>query len=137
MTRIFALAATLVLAAWAPPRGTEAPDVGDDAPRVITVQMVDKGSTQWRFEPSEIQVRPGDVVRFVQTDIASHNVQFKAVPSGAKLGVVVMGPFMIQKGDVYEVEIDERFAPGLYKYVCTPHEPLGMVAQIEVVPGDR
>ena len=137
MTRMIALAVTLVLVAWAPPQGTEAPDVGDDPPRVITVQMVDKGSTQWRFEPSEIQVRLGDVVRFVQADVAPHNVQFKDVPADAQLGAAIMGPFMIQKGDVYEVEIDERFVPGLYKYVCTPHEPLGMVAQIEVVPGDR
>ena len=137
MTRMIALAVTLVLVAWAPPGQKEAPDVGDDPPRVITVQMVDKGSTQWRFEPSEIQVRRGDVVRFVQADVAPHNVQFKDVPADAQLGVAIMGPFMIQKGDVYEVEIDERFVPGLYKYVCTPHEPLGMVAQIEVVPGDR
>ena len=32
----------------------------------------------------------------------------------------------------YEVTIDDRFAPGTHKYVCTPHEIMDMVGTITV-----
>ena len=106
-----------------------------DAPRVLEVLMVDKGGGQWRFEPSEIVVRGGDVVRFVQADIVPHNVQFKKIPDGSDLGASLMGPFLLQKGDVYDVTIDDRFAPGVHEFVCTPHEMMGMVGSLDVEPG--
>jgi len=135
MKRTIALAGVLLLTAWIPPTPVVSGATERPQPRVVEIHMVDKGSAQWRFEPASVQVRTGDVIRFVQDDIAPHNVQFKDVPSGAKLGpMVVMGPFLILKGSTYEIEVDERFAPGLYKYACTPHEPLGMKAEIEVLP---
>ncbi len=106
-------------------------------PRVIEVRMIDAGGGQWRFEPADIEVQPGDVVRFVQDDIAPHNVEFKDVPSGTDLGDARMGPFLLRKGDTYEVAIDDRFALGEHKYVCTPHAPLGMVGTINVVAAAR
>ncbi len=44
-----------------------------------------------------------------------------------------MGPFLTVKGQVYEVVIDGRFAEGAYRYVCTPHEAMGMKGAITVV----
>lgn len=100
---------------------------------VIEVQMKDVGGGQWRFEPSAILVHPGDTVRFVQADIVPHNVQFKGQPKGAKLGKAQMGPFLLTKGETYDLIIDDRFVPGVYQFVCTPHEMLGMKGTLEVI----
>jgi plastocyanin len=43
-----------------------------------------------------------------------------------------MGPFLLATGETYEVVIDDRFKPGTHKYVCTPHELMGMVGTITV-----
>lgn len=99
---------------------------------VHEIRMIDTGGSTWRFEPAKIEVHRGDVVRFIQDDVVPHNVEFKDTPAGAELGSAVMGPFLLEKGATYEVRIDERFAPGTYDYVCTPHAPLGMVATLEV-----
>ncbi len=100
--------------------------------RVVVVKMVDKSTAQWRFEPATVTVRPGDTIRWIQEDIVPHNVEFRDVPESASLGDATMGPYVIAKGDVYELEIDQRFVDGLYNYVCTPHEPLGMRASFTV-----
>lgn len=102
---------------------------------VIEVRTVDKGGGKWAFEPSAIKAHIGDTVRFVQSDIVPHNVQFKSTPRGAKLGVAVMGPFLLVKGDTYDLVIDDRFVPGTYAFVCTPHEMMGMKGSLEVVTG--
>jgi plastocyanin len=104
-------------------------------PRVLEVLMVDKGGGQWRFEPAQIAVQHGDVVRFVQADVVPHNVQLKETPDGTDLGSAHMGSFLLQKGDVYDVTIDDRFAPGVHQFVCTPHEAMGMVGRLDVQPG--
>jgi len=134
MQTLVPLFGAVVLGAWtAPPTAAPAPLHDYRVPVVVEVRMVDAGGGQWRFEPATIDVHPGDVVRFVQDDVAPHNVQFKDVPSGSDLGAAVMGPFLLQKGETYELAIDERFAFGDHAYVCTPHEPLGMVGTINVV----
>ena len=101
--------------------------------RIVTVSMLDKSTAQWRFEPDNITVRPGDTIRWVQDDIVPHNVEFKSVPSGADLGDAMLGPFLFTKGEAYELVVDERFADGTYEYSCTPHDPLGMKATLTVV----
>lgn len=102
------------------------------APQVIEVHLVDKGGGQWRFEPAAIEAAPGDMIRFIQDDIVPHNVEFKQVPSGAKLGAAKMGPFLLEQGATYDLAIDGRFPPGEYAFVCTPHEMMGMKATLTV-----
>ncbi len=138
MKLIFAIVGALTFGAWAPAPAPTTPNATDDLqPRVVVIHMVDKGSAQWRFEPAKVQVRRGDVLRFVQDDIAPHNVQFKDTPDGAQLEpTTIMGPFLIQKGSTYEIQMDDRFPPGVYKFACTPHEPLGMVGEFEVIESD-
>ncbi len=131
-TTLLALS-VLSLVAWIPGPTEGSVQGPEDAPDVVEIRMVDKGGGQWRFEPAEVEVVIGQTVRFIMDDIIPHNVQFKDMPDGADLGSLVMGPFLIQKGDTYEVEVDGRFALGSYEYVCTPHEPLGMVASMTVV----
>jgi len=126
-----------VLALWPTPalraRSVTHPTIPNG--HVIEVQLVDKGGGKWAFEPSELRAQQGDTIRFVQDDIVPHNVQFKSVPSGANLGAAMMGPFLLKKGDTYDLAIDGRFVPGTYGFVCTPHETMGMKGTLEVVSG--
>ncbi|MCH8246121.1 MAG: hypothetical protein IH951_06910 [Bacteroidetes bacterium] len=103
-----------------------------DTDNIIVVKMIEKSASVWRFEPADITVRFGDVIRFVQEDIMPHNVEFKSFPDAAKIDEIRMGRFLLTKGDVYEIKVDERFEIGLYNYICTPHASLGMVGTITV-----
>jgi len=124
-------ASLLVLPAPLTPVQTEgAPP--DGTPPVVEVHLVDKGGGQWRFEPAAIQAHPGDVIRFIQDDVVPHNVEFKATPAGAQLGSAKMGPFLLSKGDTYELNIDGRFVAGEYSFACTPHEVMGMKATLVI-----
>ena len=107
----------------------------DDGPQVVTVRMVDKSATDYVFEPADITVAPGTVIQFVLTGTIPHNVEFKDVPDGTDLGDAKLGPFLLTKGDAYEITIDDRFALGKHKYVCTPHEMMGMKGTITVQNG--
>lgn len=129
---LFAFSA-LVLAAAVVFTATEACAQAASAPQTVIVKMVDKSAGQWRFEPSEVDVRQGDTVRFVLDDVVPHNVEFKKVPQGTKLGDARVGPFLLKKGQTYDVVIDDRFAKGVHEYVCTPHEPMGMKGTITVL----
>ena len=107
----------------------------DDGPQIVTVRMVDKSATQYVFEPADITVAPGTVVRFELTGFIPHNVEFKDVPAGTDLGDARFGPFLLTKGATYEIAIDERFVAGTHEYVCTPHEMMGMKGTITVLDG--
>jgi plastocyanin len=98
----------------------------------IVVRMVDISATEFKFEPAEITVRPGDVVQFVQAGAMPHNVQFKDGPAGSDLSSLLMGPFLTQPGETYDVVIDERFTAGSHPFVCTPHELMGMKGTLTV-----
>jgi plastocyanin len=101
-------------------------------PRVVVVKLVDISPTEYRFQPSDVTVAPGDTVRFEQMTPMPHNVEFREVPAGTKLGPAQMGPFLTKAGEVYVLAIDSRFAPGLHRFVCTPHETLGMKGTLTV-----
>jgi len=101
-------------------------------PETIIVKMVDKSPTEYVFEPAAITARPGDVIQFVQTGVMPHNVQFKEGPAGTTFGEIQMGPFLTQPNETYEVTIGDKFANGVHKFVCTPHEFMGMTGTLTV-----
>ncbi len=140
----WAVVPAAVLALAVLPASVPAPEPGDP-PRTIEVELVDFG-----FEPSRVAVRPGDRVRFVQSTVTPHNVEFRNLPDGAALSdetlpmvsgeIAVggpspaprMGPYLLAQGAVYEVVIGEGFAAGSYTIVCTPHEAMGMIGELIV-----
>jgi len=105
----------------------------DDDPRTVVVQMMDDGG-KFRFEPENVEVRPGDIVEFVQAGSMPHNVEFvkNTAPAGVNLGQRWVGAFLTGKGEKYTVRIDGAFKPGTYDYLCTPHATLGMKGRITV-----
>lgn len=73
------------------------------------------------FEPSEIRIRPGETVRWVNEDPVVHTVT-------ADDGAFDSGP--IQPGEGYSRRFDE---PGEYPYHCTPHPFMKAVVIVEPV----
>lgn len=106
----------------------------DREPAVIEVQMVDRGPAEFAFEPADIEVRLGDRIVWVQRGVQPHNVQFTKGPGEYAVEALPMSPFLLTKGQRYELRIDGQFVPGKYEYVCTPHAAMGMTGTITVVP---
>jgi plastocyanin len=90
------------------------------------------------FEPKEITIRQGDLVRWKMVDGAPHNVNFagRAFPGSAKVllesrkklvGVTLQAP-----GQTYEIHFTEAYPVGEYNYVCDPHAVLNMAGKIIV-----
>jgi plastocyanin len=108
------------------------PLAAQGAPHVITVKMADAPGGQFVFHPAAITAQRGDTVRFVQASSAPHDVDFKKVPKGAKLGAESTGPYVMTPGQTYDLVIDSRFVDGVYEFVCDPHESVGMHGTLTV-----
>ena len=98
-----------------------------DASHVIVVKLIERGgSIPYAFEPATVTATRGDTLRFVQMANVPHNVRFTKQAHGARLGSATTGPYLVAKGQKYDLVIDTRFADGSYEYVCDPHEAIGM-----------
>ena len=90
----------------------------------VDVMMLNKGeSGVMVFEPSFVQVQPGDTVHFIATD-KSHNVESikGMIPDGVE-------PFKGEMNENFDLTVTEE---GVYGVKCTPHFPMGMVALVVV-----
>lgn len=105
------------------------------------VNMVLDGST-YKFDPSELTIKAGDVVNFHNKSGGPHNVSFWAdsIPAGAadalKGGMPdqmapLEGPLLTEQDAVYKVAFTGTPA-GEYKFYCLPHLALGMHGKITV-----
>jgi len=108
----------------------------DDAPRTVVVSMKENG-TEVSFEPAIVEVRRGDILRFVQEGSMPHNVELvrNTAPKGVDLGDYWKGPYLTKQGEIYDIVIDERFADGEYDFLCAPHVALGMKGRLVVNGG--
>ena len=112
-----------------------------DRATTVTVQMIGS-SNGYKFDPSNITIKTGDVVKFVVTSGGPHNVSFdpSGVPDG---GAAVLqknmtgqlspltGPLLPNNGDTYSVSF--AGAPtGVYHFFCLPHQSLNMTGIITV-----
>ena len=132
ITVVVAVTLASVLAIAPPSSGQTS--TGSTTPQVIVVKLVERGgSVPYAFEPANVQVERGDTIRFVQAANVPHNVRFTKEPSGAKLGRATTGPYLVSKGQTYDLVIDARFPDGTYNYVCDPHEMIGMHGSMTVV----
>jgi plastocyanin len=105
------------------------------------VNMVLEGST-YKFDPSDLTIKSGDVVNFHNKTGGPHNVSFWAdsIPGGAADALKknmpdqmapLEGPLLTEPEAVYKVSF--AGAPtGDYKFYCLPHLALGMKGKITV-----
>lgn len=120
----------VLLAVFLAPAAAPAQENGDRD--VVVVKMIEKSATSYAFSPSEVTVERGQTLRFVQEGQVPHNVEFKDPPDESRLDGIRMGPFLMGRGETYEIRIDERFSEGTYDYICTPHVTMGMTGKIVV-----
>ncbi len=95
----------------------------------IEVKMLNKGAEGLMvFEPSLVNIEPGDTVKFVATD-KSHNAETikGMLPEGA-------APFAGKMNEDVVVKFDK---PGVYGVKCMPHYAMGMVALVVVGKPDN
>lgn len=96
----------------------------------------------YRYDPSTIEARPGDGIRFVLASGAPHNVAFDAalIPAGQKDQLWAnMGEnssngssqIMLTNGEEWTLSLG-NLAAGTYTFVCTPHFAMSMKGEIIV-----
>jgi plastocyanin len=103
--------------------------------------MVLDGS-KYKFDPDNLTIQSGDVIRYHNKSGGPHNVSFWAdsIPSGAAdvlkknmpdQMAPLEGPLLAEPDKVYEVSY--AGAPkGEYKFYCLPHLALGMKGKVTV-----
>ena len=107
----------------------------------VRVQMKQVGA-RYLFEPSNLTIRVGDVVEFVNVNGFPHNVQFEPgkIPAGAadvlnramanRMGPLA-SPMFTQPNQTYRISFAGAPA-GTYDFFCLPHKALGMTGRITV-----
>jgi plastocyanin len=105
------------------------------------VKMVGDASG-YKFDPANLTIKEGDAVKWTVVSGPPHNVSFYAdsIPSGAQAQLAanmpnpmspLTSPLFNKPGEAYAVSF-KGVAKGTYKYFCTPHQALGMHAQLTV-----
>jgi plastocyanin len=95
---------------------------------VIEVKMVTDDAGNY-FEPSEVSVKPGDVVRFVLVS-GVHNVSFPSASNAGADALPEMSPYLQLPGQTHDLTVS--LARGSYTFQCDPHAALGMVGTLKV-----
>lgn len=114
----------------AAPAAAAAPAGPAPTGRVIVVKMITDEKNS-RFEPSEIEANPGDVVRFT-LEVGVHNVHFLPDSNPGVPNLPPMGEMLQLPGQTTDIPVN--FAPGkTYFFQCDPHAALGMVGHLKVV----
>lgn len=85
------------------------------AGETVTVEI-----DQYRFEPAQVRIKPGDTVEWVNAEKrTSHSILLEGEPESDRLF----------PGDSFRKTFSE---PGTYPYICGPHPE--MAGTVEVVP---
>ena len=96
----------------------------------------------YRFDPKKLEIHVGDAVKFIMVSGGPHDVTFwpDSIPAGATAQLnanmpdhtaELTAPMTINPNATYTISF-AGVPTGDYKYFCTPHLAMGMVAEIEV-----
>jgi plastocyanin len=103
---------------------------------VHLVRLIQRGD-QYAFDPSELAVRRGDVVRFVMGGSQPESVVFDPVAASPEAGEFIrtnslhMGVLLTQPGQAYDVSFQDA-PPGRYPFLSLPHQPHEMTGVVQV-----
>ena len=97
--------------------------------RIVEVKMItdEKGNY---FEPANIEVKKGDVIRFTLAQ-GVHNAHFLPDSNPGVQGLPAVGPLLQLPGQTTDVLVD--WEPGEHFFQCDPHALLGMIGHVKVV----
>lgn len=96
--------------------------------KVVEIRMVSDANGN-RFEPAEVEVHRGDVVRWTLGS-GAHNVYFPPEKNPGVSKLPAASDILQLPGQTYELLVGIEH--GDYVFECVPHAPLGMVGKIEV-----
>jgi plastocyanin len=108
--------------------GPIAPDPGG---KVVTVEMETQPDGSNVYEPSRVEVRRGDVIRYMLVT-GVHNSNFVPDSNPGKHGLPTATPLLQLPGQTYDVKV--TLEPGTYYFHCDPHALLGMKGTVTVLP---
>jgi len=105
------------------------------------VKMIGDASG-YKYDPANLTIKQGDAVKFTVVSGPPHNVSFYAdsIPAGAQNQLSanmpnpmspLTSPLFNNPGESYTVSF-AGVPKGTYKFFCTPHQALGMHAQLTV-----
>lgn len=100
--------------------------------RVIEIQAItdERGN---RFEPADVEARPGDVVRVTLVS-GVHNLSFPPDRNPGVAGLPEPSPMLQLPGQTHDIPI--ALEPGEYTFQCDPHAALGMIGTLDVEDDD-
>jgi plastocyanin len=113
------------------------------AQRVHEIQMdANPAKEVFRFSPSEVTARPGDVLLFRVASGAPHSIVFegtglsetgRAALNGAmsRRSADLSSPLLTAEGAEYRIVVP-RVAPGAYSFFCLPHRAYDMRGQLRI-----
>jgi plastocyanin len=97
------------------------------------VQMTTDSSFEPRFVPAEVTIRPGDTVRWVNTDsFLLDHATASGTGSADPLAGALWDSGVLRSGEWFEVTFQET---GVYEYFSPPHEYEGMSGTVRVDSG--
>jgi plastocyanin len=98
---------------------------------VVEVKMVSTNNgASGVFEPAEINVKKGDVVRFVSGGGSAHNVSFPAAENAGASNLPGASPYVTTAGQSVDVQV--TMDAGSYNFQCDPHAMMGMKGKLNV-----
>jgi plastocyanin len=89
------------------------------------------------FDPPKVTIHAGETVLWENTSIIWHTVTADAAkakdPANVALpaGAEAFDSGKVDSGGMYQHAFT---VPGMYKYFCQPHEAMGMIGEVEVLP---
>jgi plastocyanin len=106
------------------------------------VKMLQDAQGNYKYEPANITVKPGDAVKFVMVSGGPHNVAFdpSQVPANAKAQLSanmpqqvseLSSPMMMNPNETYTISFG-GIPAGKYDFHCTPHLAMGMRGSVTV-----
>lgn len=103
------------------------------APATAATYEVKMGSDNGllQFIPSELTIKSGDTVKWVNNKVGPHNVVFDdaKVPGGVAAKALSHDQLLFSPGESFETTFKEA---GEYDYFCQPHRGAGMTGKIIV-----
>lgn len=97
--------------------------------QIITVEMETQPDGSNIFEPSTVEAKQGDVLRYVLVS-GVHNVNFLPDSNPGKANLPPASALLQLPGQTHDIKVE--MAPGSYYFQCDPHALLGMIGRLTV-----
>ncbi|MEX2583539.1 MAG: plastocyanin/azurin family copper-binding protein [Gemmatimonadota bacterium] len=124
----------------APPEPLERITMAADAGDVHQIRLVQRGD-RYAFEPAEVVLPPGDVVRFVMTGSQPESVAFDTADVTPEVADFIrrnqlhLGVLLTDAGQTHDVPFTDA-PPGRYPFVSLPHGTRGMRGSVLIQPAE-